>query len=198
MLRNQLGGGLQVERLMSSVIVMTRHLTHWLGLRTSELTVRPEAHGLGRDVLAGAGIDATKTMLNVLLVIALCALCLALARSTNDPREDLVRYSALSVAIALVLGTVLSAQYITWLLPLVPLVAWRRGLVATLMFVVAAALTHAWFPSPNYGNYLGHFDLGATSLLLARNLALLATALALALPSWRTIRESVDRAGANV
>lgn len=198
MLRNQLGGGLQVETLMSSVIVMTRHLTDWLGVRTSELTVRPEAHGLGRDVLAGAGIDATKTTLNVLLVIALCALWLALARSTNDPREDLVRYSALSVAIALVLGTVLSAQYTTWLLPLVPLVAWRRGLVATLMFVVAAALTHAWFPSPNYGNYLGHFDLGATSLLLARNLALLATALALALPSWRTIRKNVDRAGANV
>jgi hypothetical protein len=189
MLRNQLGGGLQVETLMSSVIVMTRHITDWLGLRTSELTVRPEAHGLGRDVLAGAGIEATKTTLNVLLVIALCALWLALARSMNDPREDLVRYSALSVAIALVLGTVLSAQYITWLLPLVPLVAWRRGLVATLTFVVAAALTHAWFPSPNYGSYLGHFDLGATSLLLARNLTLLATALALALPSWRTVRE---------
>ena len=191
MLRNQLGGGLQVETLMSSVIVMTRHLTDWLGLRTSELTVRPEAHGLGRDVLAGAGIEATKTTLNVLLVIALCVLWLALARSTNDPREDLVRYSAMSVAIALVLGTVLSAQYITWLLPLVPLVAWPRGLVATLAFVVAAALTHAWFPSPNYGNYLGHFDLGATSLLLARNLALLATALALAVPSWRVIRESL-------
>jgi hypothetical protein len=189
MLRNQLGGGLQVETLMSSVIVMTRHITDWLGLRTSELTVRPEAHGLGRDVLAGAGIEATKTTLNVLLVIALCALWLALARSMNDPREDLVRYSALSVAIALVLGTVLSAQYITWLLPLVPLVAWRRGLVATLTFVVAAALTHAWFPSPNYGSYLGHFDPGATSLLLARNLTLLATALALALPSWRTVRE---------
>ena len=189
MLRNQLGGGLEAETLMSSAIVMTRHLTDWLGLRTSELTVRPEAHGLGRNVLAGAGIDATKTTLNVLLVIALCALWLALARSANDPREDLVRYSAMSVAIALVLGTVLSAQYITWLLPLVPLVAWRRGLVATLTFVVAAALTHAWFPSPNYNNYLGHFDLGATSLLLGRNLALLATALALALPSWRTVRE---------
>jgi hypothetical protein len=189
MLRNQLGGGLEAETLMSSVIVMTRHLTDWLGLRTSELTVRPEAHGLGRDVLAGAGIDATKATLDVLLVIALSAVWLALARSANDPREDLVRYSAMSVAIALVLGTVLSAQYITWLLPLVPLVAWRRGLVATLTFVVAAALTHAWFPSPNYNNYLEHFDLGATSLLLARNLALLATALVLALPSWRTVRE---------
>jgi hypothetical protein len=186
MLRNQLGGGLQVETLMSSVLVMTRHLADWLGVRTSDLTVRPEAHGLGRDVLAGPGIDATRTMLNVLLVIALCVLWFALARSKNDPREDLVRYSAISVAVALVLGTVLSAQYVTWLLPLVPLVAWRRGLVATLLFVLAAGLTHAWFPSPNYGHYLQNFDVGATSLLLARNLALLATALALVLPSWRT------------
>jgi hypothetical protein len=173
---------------MSSMIVMTRHLTDWLGLRTSELTVHPEAHGLGRDVLDGAGIAATKMTLNVLLLTALCALWFALARSKNDPREDLVRYSAATVAVALVLGTVLSAQYITWLIPLVPLVAWRRGLVATLAFVVAAALTHAWFPSPAYGNYLGHFDLGATVLLLARNLALLATALTLALPTGRTVK----------
>ena len=193
MLGNQVGGGLHVETLMSSLIVMTRHLTGWLGLRTSELTVRPEAHGLGRDVLAGAGINATKTTLIVLLVVVLCALWLALARSKNDPREDLVRYSATSVAVALVLGTVLSAQYITWLLPLVPLVAWRRGLVATLLFVVAAGLTHAWFPSPNYGNYLQNFDVGATSLLLARNLALLATALALVLPSRPIARSAVAR-----
>jgi Glycosyltransferase family 87 len=195
MLRNQLGGGLQIETLMSSVTVMTRHLTEWLGLKTSALTVHPEAHGLGRCVLDGPGIYATKTTLNVLLVICLCALWFALARSKNDPREDLVRYSALTIAVALVLGTVLSAQYITWLLPLVPLVAWRRGLIATIAYVVAAALTHAWFPSPNYGNYLGHFDLGATSLLLARNLALLATALALALPSWRTVKEFIGYAG---
>jgi hypothetical protein len=195
MLRNQLGGGLQIETLMSSVIVMTRHLTDWLGLRTSELTVHPEAHGLGRDVLDGAGVAATKTTLNVLLLTALCALWFTLARSKKDPREDLVRYSAATVAVALVLGTVLSAQYITWLIPLVPLVAWRRGLVATLAFVVAAALTHAWFPSPAYGNYLGHFDLGATALLLARNLALLATALTLALPTWRTVKGWLAVAG---
>jgi hypothetical protein len=195
MLRNQLGGGLQVETLMSSVIVMTRHVANGVGLKTSTLTVHPEAHGLGRDVLDGPGIDATKTTLNVLLAVCLCSIWFAVARSKNDPREDLVRYSALTIAVALVLGTVLSAQYITWLLPLVPLVAWRRGLVATVTYVVAAALTHAWFPSPNYGNYLGHFDLGATSLLLARNLALLATALALALPNWQAIKELVGYSG---
>jgi hypothetical protein len=192
MLRNQLGGGLQVETLLSSVLVMTRNVTEWVGLGTAELTVRPEEHGLGRDVLHGAGIEATTTTLNVLLVIVLCLLWLALARSKNDPREDLVRYSAVSVASALVLGTVLSAQYVTWLVPLVPLVGGRRGTAATLVFVVAAALTHAWFPSDNYGNYLRDFDPGATSLLLARNLALLATALALVVPDRRASRGSPD------
>ena len=194
--RNQLGGGLQVETLTSSMLVMTHHVAKWLGLSPAELTVRPEEHGLGRDVLHTAGIEATTKTLNVLLVLVLCLLWLALARSKNDPREDLVRYSAASVAAALVLGTVLSAQYIVWLIPLVPLVAGRRGLAATLAFVAAAALTHAWFPSDFYGRYLGDFDLGATSLLLARNLALLATALALVLPS-RLLR-GIERPGEGV
>jgi hypothetical protein len=192
MLRNQLGGGLQVETLASSALVMTQHVARWLGLPSrGDLTVRPEEHGLGRAVLHGAGIDATTKTLNVLLVVVLCVLWLALARSKNDPREDLVRYSALSVAAALVLGTVLSAQYVTWLIPLIPLVGGRRGTAATLCFVAAAALTHAWFPSDAYGNYLRDFDPGATSLLLARNLALLATALALVVPDRRASRDRV-------
>ena len=188
MLRNQLGGGLQVETLASSLLVMTQHIANWAGLSTSQLTVRPAEHGLGRAVLHGAGIDATTTTLNVLLVFVLCLLWLTLARSKSDAHEDLVRYSAATMAVALVLGTVLSAQYVTWLVPLVPLVGGKRGTTATLAFVAAAALTHAWFPSDNYGNYLRDFDPGAASLLLARNLALLATALALVVPGrgvWR-------------
>jgi hypothetical protein len=188
-LRNQLGGGLQVETLASSVLVMTRNVTDWLGALglppPADLRVGPEARGLGRDVLYGPGIEATTTTLNLLLVVVLCLLWLALARSHDDPREDLVRYSAASVAAALVLGTVLSAQYVTWLIPLVPLVASRRGTVATLCLVAAAILTHAWFPSDAYGSYLRDFDPGATSLLLARNLALLAAALALTVPGGR-------------
>jgi hypothetical protein len=183
MLRNQLGGGLQVETLASSALVMTRHVTGWLGAASpADLTVRPDEHGLGRAVLHGPGIDGTTTTLNVLLVVVLCVLWIALARSKNDAREDLLRYSAASLAAALVLGTVLSAQYVTWLVPLVPLVGGRRGTLAIVCFVATEALTHAWFPSDNYGNYLRDFDLGATSLLLARNLALLGTALALVAP----------------
>jgi Glycosyltransferase family 87 len=193
--RNQLGGGLQVETVASSVLVMTRHVTDWLGALglppPAELTVRPEEHGLGRAVLYGPGIEATTTTLNVLLLIVLCLLWLVLARSKNDPREDLVRYSALSVTAALVLGTVLSAQYVIWLIPLIPLVGGARGTAATFCLVAAAALTHAWFPGDPYVSYLRDFDPGATSLLLARNLALLAAAFVLAAPGGRV---SADRA----
>jgi hypothetical protein len=149
---------------------------------------------LGRAVLHGAGIDATTTTLNVLLVFVLCLLWLTLARSKSDAHEDLVRYSAATMAVALVLGTVLSAQYVTWLVPLVPLVGGKRGTAATLAFVAAAALTHAWFPSDNYGNFLRDFDPGATSLLLARNLALFAAALALVVPAHGLWRERASSA----
>jgi len=180
---NQLSGGLQIETLASSLLVTTQHLANWLGISTAELTVQPEKHGLGRDVLQSSGIGATTQTLHVLLIVALGLLWFALARSKNDLREDLVRYSAATLALALVLGTVLSAQYITWLIPLVVLVGGRRGVIATLAFVVAAALTHAWFPSHFYGDYMTHFDVGATLLLLVRNLALLALAVVLVVPS---------------
>ena len=104
----------------------------------------------------------------------LCLLWVAAARETSDPNESLVRYSAASVAVALALGTVLSAQYVTWLIPLVPLVAGRRGIAATLCLVAAALLTNGLFPSDIYGRFAAELDLGAASLLFARNLALLA------------------------
>jgi hypothetical protein len=49
-----------------------------------------------------------------------------------------------------------------------------------------------WFPSGWYGSYLVHFDLGATSLLAGRNLALFVTALVLALPSRGALGRLLD------
>ena len=66
----------------------------------------------------------------------------SLVRSRRDPREDLLRYAAATVATILVLGTVLSPQYVVWLIPLVPLVAGGRGTAAILFFVAAAVLTN--------------------------------------------------------
>jgi hypothetical protein len=185
-LRIQFAGGLQIESLASSVLVMTGHAIEKLsalGLpRPSDFTTHGAGHGLIRIDLAGPGVATTKTVMNVLLAAVLCLVWVSVARSKRDPREDLLRYATATVATVLVLGTVLSPQYIVWLIPLVPLVSGRRGTAAILSFVVAAALTNVWIPD-KYFEYQDGLAAGPTSVLLARNLALLATALVLLLPA---------------
>ena len=116
------------------------------------------------------------------IIAPAASLWVSLARSTRDPRDDLLRYAAGTVATVLVLGTVLSPQYVVWLIPLVPLVSGARGGAAVLFFVVAAALTNVWIPE-KYFEYQEGLGAGPTSFLLARNLALLATAAVLLLPA---------------
>jgi hypothetical protein len=182
----QFQSGLQIESLASSVLVMAGHAAEALtalGLPPpSELAPSPAGHGLNRVDLAGSGVRATQTVMNVLLVATLCLLCARLARSSGDSREDLLRYSAATVATALLLGTVLSPQYLIWLVPLVPLVGGRRGAVASVCFVAAAILTRVWYPD-GYSDYQDDLEAGPAAILLARNLTLLVLTLALILPS---------------
>jgi hypothetical protein len=184
--RDQLQSGLQIESFASSMLVMTGHATKALtalGLPPpSELSPSPAGHGLNRLDLAGSGVRATQAVTSVLLLAALCLLWASLARSRWDPREDVLRYAAATVATALVLGSVLSPQYLIWLIPLVPLVGGRRGAIASLCFVAAAILTRFWYPD-GYSDYQDDLDAASAALLLARNLALLATALVLILPA---------------
>jgi hypothetical protein len=129
-------------------------------------------------VLVGPGLDATAVVLNVLLVAALLALWVWLARRTEDVRDDLTRFSAATIAVVLVLGPVLSPQYVIWPFALVPLVGGRRGVIATLTFALSALITHFWFPT-GYVDFENGLDNDSGALLLARNLVLVATALAL-------------------
>jgi hypothetical protein len=190
-LRIQFEGGLQVESIGSAVLVLASHASRKLaamGLPGPFSVVdRAAEHGLSRGVLVGPGTAAATTVLNVLVVVALLWLWVSLLRSGADPREDLVRYAAATVVTAVALGSVLSPQYLIWLVPLVPLVGGRRGAAATLAFAVAAVLTHLWFPW-GYFKYTAGLDVGPTTLLLARDLALLATAVVLVLP-----RRTLDR-----
>jgi hypothetical protein len=184
-LRGQFRGGLQIESFASSILVMSFHAADKipaLGLPSpSELRTQGAGGGLIRIVLAGPGVSATEKVMKLLLIVAFVLLLVSLARSRREAREDLLRYSAAMVTILLVLGTVLSPQYILWLVPLIPLVAGPSGVVATFCFVVAAALTNVWIPE-RYFEYQGGLEAGPTALLLARNLALLATAVALLRP----------------
>lgn len=182
-LRVQFTGGLQIESLASSLLVTASHVVG----KVSEYATQGAGGGLIRIDLVGPGVGVTTAVTTVLLVAALCLLWFGLTRSRGDAREDLTRYSAGAVAVALVLGTVLSPQYLAWLIPLVPLVRGGRGTAAILVFVLAAALTNAWIPD-TYFEYQGNLSGGPTSLLLARNLSLLAVALVLLLPAWWNAR----------
>jgi uncharacterized membrane protein len=173
--RSQFPGGLQIESLASSVLVL---------VGDGAFTTHGAGGGLIRIDLGGPGVRATTIVMNVLLAATLCLLWIGLLRSRADAREDLVRFAAGTVAVLLVLGAVLSPQYLVWLVPLVPLVGGRRGAVAVLLFVTAAVLTNLWIPD-RYFEYQGELSRHSAGLLVARNVALLALALVLFVPGHR-------------
>jgi hypothetical protein len=77
------------------------------------------------------------------------------------------------------LGKVLSPQFLIWLIPLVPLVRGRRGVLATALLTAALLLTQVWFPGKyfDYGDFF--HDAG---VVLARDLTLVALLAVLAWP----------------
>jgi glycosyl transferase family 87 len=184
--RVQFQGGLQIESVASSLLVAASHAARALERfgfpRPSPLTNRATQAGISRSVLTGPGLDATAVVLNVMLVAVLLAVWFRLARSKEDVRDDLTRFSAATVAVVLVLGPVLSPQYMIWPFALVPLVGGRRGVIATLTFALAALITRFWFPA-GYVDFENGLDNDSGALLLARNLVLVATALALVVGS---------------
>jgi uncharacterized membrane protein (DUF2068 family) len=92
-----------------------------------------------------------------------------------------VRASAASLAVFVALGKVLSPQFLIWLAPVVPLVRGRRGLWASGLLAAALILTQVWFPF-RYWDLATHFDTTTSWLVLARDVALVALAVVLAVP----------------
>jgi hypothetical protein len=107
----------------------------------------------------------------VLLPLSLLAIWTAAARGPATP-ERLVRYSAASVTAFVAFEKVLSPQFMIWLLPLVPLVRGRRGLIASGLLALALLLTQLWFPI-RYWDLALHFAPFPSWLVLARDLVLL-------------------------
>src|SRR5207248_2424308 len=127
--------------------------------------------------LAGQGTLAALS--SVVVAVVLVALWVTFARGPASG-ERLVRYSAASICAFVAFGKVLSPQFLIWLVPVVPLVRGRRGLVSTALLVVSLVLTQVFFPK-RYWDYVYHFDLAW--LVLLRNLVLLALLLVLSLPA---------------
>ena len=154
---------LQIESLGSAVLLAAHHL-FGLGLRLDS------SHG--SQNLGGSLPDAVAAAETALVLAGLTALWLWFARRPRDT-ETLVRASAAAVCLFVAFGKVLSPQYAIWLIPLVPLVRGRRGLLAGALLGLALALTQLWFPR-RYWNLVYGFGGYESALVLARDLVLLA------------------------
>jgi hypothetical protein len=154
---------LQIESLGSAILLAAHQVG---GLDLHVVT----SHG--SQNLSGSLADALGLAESVILPIVLIGIWVAAARGLQTP-ERLVRYSAASVVAFVAFDKVLSPQFMIWLIPLVPLVAGRRGLVASALLALALLLTQLWFPIRYWDLALG-LDAFPSWLVLARDLLLVA------------------------
>ena len=171
-IEGQLGRPLQVESLGAALLVAGHHLGG-LGLSVES--------GSGSQNLAGALPAAIAVAQTLVQAAALVAIWVWFARGRADDPERLVRAAAASVCAFVALGKVLSPQFLIWLVPLVPLVRGRRGLVASGLLGLALVLTQLWFPY-RYWEYVLGFETAASAFVLARDVVLLVLLAALLVP----------------
>ncbi len=163
---------LQIESLGSALLIAAHHV--WgLGV-----TMR-SSHG--SQNLAGSGPNSLAALQSVIQAVAVIAIWVWYARG-EPSRDRLVQAGAAVVVAFVALGKVLSPQFLVWLIPLVPLVRGRRGLVASGLFALALILTQLWFPY-RYWDLALHFGATPSWLLLARDLVLVGLFAALAWPA---------------
>jgi hypothetical protein len=159
----QLSRPLQIESLGSGVLLVLHHL---IGLDVVMKT------GHGSQNLHGSGTVLAAVVLSAAQIGTLVGIWTWFARGPGEP-ERLIRAVAAVLVAFIALGKVLSPQFLIWLIPIVPLVRGRRGIVASATLGAALVLTQLWFPK----RYLElAYELGETVswLVLARDLTLLA------------------------
>ena len=173
---SQLDRPLQVESLGAALLVSAHNFA-------GASVAMAESHG--SQNLAGGTADAFAAIQSALLVVLLLAAWIAFARRRRS-RDELIVWSAGAVTLAVALGKVLSPQFLIWLVPLVPLVRGRRGLIASVTLGAAMLLTQAWFPD-RYVAYAFRFDGLPTAFVLARDLLLVGLAALLLWPERRRL-----------
>jgi len=179
-LLEQLRRPLQIESLGSSILLAAGQLDLY------EPTV-VTSHG--SQNLAG-NLPAALALLAALGgLLLLGATWLAFARGPGAP-ADLLAAAATAVVVFVVLGKVLSPQYLIWLIPLVPLVGGRRGCAAAGLLLLALAVTQVWAQG-RFGEVVALEPV--VWLVLLRNLVLVAV-LVLLLQVLRRRREEDEEA----
>ena len=159
-LKTQFERHLQIESLGASILLVLSKLgIHHVGyVRRSSIDV-------------GGGLASAVGAVSVALAVVLVLLVvLAYVRGRDDDARLVTAFAACVTAVV-VFAKVLSPQYLTWLVPLVPLAAGRKGLYAAGSFLVALALTQPEYIVDKYGLREQNWTVWA---LLARNAALVA------------------------
>ena len=160
---------LQIESLGAGLLLAAHH-TFGLGLTVDS------SHG--SQNLVGVGPDTLAVVLSVLQLIALLVTWILFARGPAT-RDRLLLASAAAIVAFVAFGKVLSPQFLIWLIPVVPLVAGRRGLMASLLLAAALVLTQLLFPY-RYWELALHFGALESWLVLVRDLVLVALFVCLA------------------
>jgi uncharacterized membrane protein len=160
-LGRQLSRPLQIESLGSAVL-LAAHQAFGVGIEMQS------SHG--SQNLAGAAPDVLAVLLSLAQVFVVVWLWTRFARGREPSRYELAAYSAAVLTAFVVLGKVLSPQFLIWLVPVVPL-ARRYG--ANALLVAALVLTQLWFPF-RYWDLVREFDPLVSWLVLARDLVLVA------------------------
>jgi hypothetical protein len=171
--QDQLGRHLQIETPLASLAL----LAHSYGALS--VGVVSEAHTYGLGGRSGFAL----ALVTSLAFLATLGLIWWRAARLVHMRHGLVLAWAATLCATVVLGRVLSPQYLIWLLPVVPLV----GRKATALLAASLVLTNAWYPA-RYLAVVLHLDRGALWLLVARNavlVILLLTLLRAVLPGRR-------------
>ena len=128
-LGRQLGRPLQVESLGAALLVALDHL----GGPAVEMEASHGSQNVAGDTAAAVGVAMTLVQGAVLVW-----LWVRFARGPADA-ERLLRYAAAALLAFVALGKVLSPQFLIWLIPVVALVAGRRGLAAAGLLGAALA-----------------------------------------------------------
>ena len=158
---NQASRPLQIESLGAGFLLVAHHVFG------TGVTVE-SSHG--SQNLAGTGPDVFAVGQTVLQAAALLATWILFARGPATPSRLLLASAAALVAFVS-LGKVLSPQFLIWLIPVIPLVAGRRGLTASALLAAALVLTQLWFPY-RYWDLALEFGTFESWLVLVRDLVL--------------------------
>jgi hypothetical protein len=136
-IKSQFVRGLQMESLGASLLMALDHL----GAYQAHVVVgKPYSLDVGGGVARSVGFAFS--------VITIAVLVWVYARYYRGPdeRERLVIACVAAVSAYVAFNRVLSPQYLVWLIPLVPLVPRRAGVVAGGLLLAACAMTMTWFP----------------------------------------------------